>query len=1496
MTFNLFAALAAYIPRDRVEAILNPRHPLAEDGVAMIADISGFTPLTEALTQGLSEGQGAEELTRTLTAVFTPLIAEIHAFRGTVIKFSGDALIIWFGRPKRGHRSAVIRRALTCAWHMQQRIQIDGQIPTPIGIVTLKMKIGLAYGPVKRFNLGLAEYGYEDVLAGATLDLMAEAEHQAEPGEIVLPRATAVRLPYTFTVSQWRGRFAVVGSLFRPARRLPWPLMRPLPNRQEALSKELAPYLPRPIYEALLSGQAQVAELKPVVSLFIQFHGLDYDADPAIREKLQSYFVTAQRVVARYNGRLNRLITGDKGSLLHIIFGAPRTVEEQEERAVRCALDLQAECGGLPFITMQRVGVSLGRVFVGPVGSPVRHDYTTMGDSINLSARLMQQAADDQVLLETAVRQQLGPEFKLTDLGTIQVKGKAEPIHIFSVEGVRAQRVRRQVKQIQPVFGREAEMAALRHRIANLAHGQGSMMTLVGDVGMGKTLIFDVLRAETEGQWVENPETAGIWAGGISLAYGQLFSGYLFIDLLRDLLNLPADATPDQTSQYLLRHCQDVFGEARLESTYPYLAKFMGLPLTGDYAQRIEGLAGESLRWQVFELVPEMLRVLSGRHPIILTLDDLQWADPTSLQLVETLLPLLADVPIFIILAMRPEADSQAWAKAQHQLAEFILAEGRGERREERGERRKERGTRGDSKLTVSSLTVTLAELDEWAAAQVISHHAPNLPQRLMTYLVEKGGGNPLFLVEMVRTLAAKGLLSGEVDLQTIALDALDLPNSVQGLLLAQLDRLAVEARHTLQMAAVIGKTFLHKVLETIAGAEQQVQNQLAELERRDYIQPDRDDLGAAHTFRHILIQESAYNTLLHERRRDYHRQTAEALERLFPAAIAEQAAFLAYHYEQAEELNKAIYYLNQTADQARLLYAHEEADLLYGRILTLLEKLPADRVRLDHQAKTYLKIAQVKMNTLDFGQAQTYYELAFERLERLEEEQEQADSREGDKEIPPFRWGIPEQFIHDLDPAHVETDEALQLIINLFEGLVELDDEWNVIPLLARRWQVLDGGRRYRFELRQDWRWSDGLPVTAHDFVFAWRRNLTPQTNTGMAHQLYVIQGAAAFHQGKVAEAAAIGIHALDDWTLEIVLDTPINYFLYLLAYPVMLPQPAHHVRQQPDKWATPDNLVCNGPFRPQYDPEHSDLYLNRNPYYRGLRGGNLDQVALHFQKPNWQHYQQDEVDWCRVDDRSDLAVRYPESAFLVQGFVTFFLGFACQMSPFDNKFLRQAFACAVDRQELVRLIWANVQKPATGGFVPPGMPGHSPEIGLPFDPERARSLLHEAGYRDGSDLPSLTLLALPGFAKVPAYLQQQWRRVLNVRLEIEDNLTDEEFMAHMRQGQGQLALLGWYAAFPDPDDVLRGIFYGSSPHNVFNWHNSLFNELLDQAQGMTSSRQRFELYHEADKVLVQTETAIVPLYYLQAHGLLRPPFHFADSGKIIRDTNIKFKNIRYR
>jgi class 3 adenylate cyclase len=357
------------------------------------------------------------------------------------------------------------------------------------------MKIGLTYGPVKRFNLGLPRYGYEDVLGGQTLDRMAEAEHHAEPGDILVDRATLAYLPEAVSVAEWRSDFAAIDRLLRPARPKPWPALEWPALAEEALIELVQTYVPNQIYEMMAAGQARIAELKPVVSLFVQFHGIDYDNDPDVGQKLQRYFATSQRIVSDYGGRLNRLITGDKGSLLHIIFGAPRTVEEQEARAVRCALELQRECGRLPFISMQRIGVSLGRVFAGAVGSSSRHDFTTMGDSINLSARLMQSAADHQVLLEEAVQRQLGPEFQTTDLGEITVKGKAAPIRVYAALAARSRSERRAAATFSiPIFGRDEEIRRLMESFEVLLTGQGGTVTLVGEVGMGKTHILNALR------------------------------------------------------------------------------------------------------------------------------------------------------------------------------------------------------------------------------------------------------------------------------------------------------------------------------------------------------------------------------------------------------------------------------------------------------------------------------------------------------------------------------------------------------------------------------------------------------------------------------------------------------------------------------------------------------------------------------------------------------------------------------------------------------------------------------------------------------------------------------------------------------------------------------------------------------------------------------------------------------------------------------------------
>jgi oligopeptide transport system substrate-binding protein len=483
-----------------------------------------------------------------------------------------------------------------------------------------------------------------------------------------------------------------------------------------------------------------------------------------------------------------------------------------------------------------------------------------------------------------------------------------------------------------------------------------------------------------------------------------------------------------------------------------------------------------------------------------------------------------------------------------------------------------------------------------------------------------------------------------------------------------------------------------------------------------------------------------------------------------------------------------------------------------------------------------------------------------------------------------------PETF----DPGLCETIGSAEIINNLFEGLVELDTELNVIPALARRWRVDSEGKLFRFELRPNLKWSDGAPLTAYDFVFAWRRNLVPETGAGVAHQLYVVEGAEDFHQGRNPDPNSIAISALDDLNLEVILKTPTPYFPYLLTSSISFPQPAHLIETKGDDWNKPPNLVCNGPFRIMNWQPNQEMRLEKNSFYRGFAPGNLGEVLLYFAEPSLEQYIRQEIDWCPVWDQADLAIRYPTETFLVQYLTTYFLAFSCRFPPFNQKLVRQAFAMSINQQEVVKTVWSNVQKPALGGVVPPGMPGHSPEIGLYFDPRAARQLLKQAGFDSGASLPSLTLAALSGFRTTPDYLQASWREHLGVEVQIMRNMSLEDIAAKMKQGSAQLSLSGWGVDYPDPDDMLRVLFHGASPTNYLGWHNQQFDQLVERAASLTDQQVRLTLYHQADRLLVAEETAIVPLYYQQAHGLLRPGFRLEGAGKIIRGGTLKFKNIR--
>jgi oligopeptide transport system substrate-binding protein len=615
--------------------------------------------------------------------------------------------------------------------------------------------------------------------------------------------------------------------------------------------------------------------------------------------------------------------------------------------------------------------------------------------------------------------------------------------------------------------------------------------------------------------------------------------------------------------------------------------------------------------------------------------------------------------------------------------------------------------------------------------------------------------------------------------------------------------------------------------------------------------------------FRHALIQDAAYQSILRTDRRALHRMVGTTLERLYPEQLDELAPILGWHFEEAGEIGKAIEYLLRAGDRARSLYASQEAIEAYQRALTWL------KAQSEHEraARTLMKLGLTYHTAFDFRQSRQAYEEAFVLWQRAGDEQLTS--------LPPaphpFRiaWDDP----HTLDPNMAGDTRSVELCCQLFSGLVELSAEMNVTPDLAQRWETFDGGRRWLFYLRTDSRWSDGTPVTAGDFEYAWKRLLDPATRSPNARLLYDIRGAQTFHQQGGTSVDQVGVRALNRHTLEVELEGPTSYFLHLLAQSVAFPVPRHVVASQGPDWFLPGRIVTNGPFRLlEWQREHSML-MGRNPTYHGRFTGNVEQAYFRFRPAGapedpfaWYEAGELEITGIPANQVNHVREQHADEYLSVPWLMVNYLLFDLRRPPFDDVRLRRALALATDRETLADVIQGGLAVPAMGGFVPPGMPGHSAGIGLPFDPAEARRLLAEAGYPDGRGFPPLVAYAHFGGPTIEFY-QTQWREHLGIDIqwEIRDLQT---LMGWMREDEKRpaLSLHGWIADYPDPDNYLR-----ASPLRAYSgWQHPEFDRLVEEARRTANQNERLQVYRQADRILVE-ELPIIPCLYGRNHRLLK-------------------------
>lgn len=468
------------------------------------------------------------------------------------------------------------------------------------------------------------------------------------------------------------------------------------------------------------------------------------------------------------------------------------------------------------------------------------------------------------------------------------------------------------------------------------------------------------------------------------------------------------------------------------------------------------------------------------------------------------------------------------------------------------------------------------------------------------------------------------------------------------------------------------------------------------------------------------------------------------------------------------------------------------------------------------------------------------------------------------------------------LDPVEADDSVSITVISNLMRGLVAYGPHQQIEPACAQSWQVLDGGKTYRFTLNPKAQWSDGKPVTASDFVTGFHRVLDPKNGSPYAFLLFDLKGAKAYYEGTLKDPTQIGIYARDPRHLEIRLIRPVAYFLNVLAFTIALPQRGDLLATVGAQrlWSDPKVAVSNGPYRLDEWVHENRLVLSPNPSFYGGAPRNAGVLMLMIPDPNTSlmMYEGGELDF--VETASSLPVKEvrclkgrPDYHHMTLHGISY-LGFNTQKPPFNDVRVRRAFIQALDRS-WVPQIFQSGEQPLTG-WITPGMVGYDPNAGLALNIKKAQATLVQAGYAHGQTLPPIELWfanTSPENRQIAEIAQYQWRKNLGVSVALK-NSDWKTYLKQLDTDPPQIYRLQWYVDYPDPDSFMS-MFLAQSGNNHTRWKNAQYDAWVTQAAGTLDRQKRAQLYQKAQKMLLQDEAVIMPLYAIPKSYLLKPKVH---------------------
>ncbi|MBI3784884.1 MAG: AAA family ATPase, partial [Deltaproteobacteria bacterium] len=863
-----------------------------QDATVMFADISGFTALSEKLDP--------EEVTDVMNRCFEKLESVVFAHGGVVDEYLGDCIKAVFGFSAANtnptlhavQASLEIRDALA-------EFNREQNLPAPLGI-----HIGLNSGVVMGVTLGGGEESDFSVM-GDPVRFASRLEDASERGQIYVGPLTYERTRDAFE--------------YKP--------LAPLQLDEH--------HQPEPIYELVAPLRTlrvkRQSERRLATVLFATVDGFEdlcqhLDAD-ALTLTMHACFAALGNVVVEHGGVVDKYL----GDGIMALFGVPNAIENAPRQALNAAIEIRKcvaqfiEVRQLPLTLTVHAGVNTGLVIAGEMGGRVKRDFTVMGDTVNLAARLKEAAEHGTIYVGPETYRYTRDDFGFRPLPPLRLKGKEQPVPAYELEAVTT-RVHREVPDrnkrmvFSELVGRDAEAAALQTALECLLAGQGRIVSLIGEAGLGKSrLLSEVL---TRAKQLD----INVFLGR-SLAVGQGQSFHPFVDLLRHWAGISEDAGETESLATLEPAVRAVLGEDA-DEVFPFITRLMGLHAAGLAAERLTGIEGEALEKLILKSTRQLLQAIAQRRPTVVVFEDLHWADQSSLNLLEWLLPLSSETALLFLHVFRPLFE---------ETSERILRVCQ--------ERLPERHTE-----------IRLERLDAAQSARLIRNllDIDDLPAGVRDLIAAKAEGNPFYIEEVVRSLIDQGAVE-HVDGRfrvTEKIGSVVIPGTIHDVIMTRVDRLDESARQLLQVASVIGRNFYHRILSEILGGDRPIDGDLGVLKEKQLIQERfrsnwEVDVGARdlsddleYLFKHALAQEAVYESVLLRTRREAHARVARAIEAVFERRLPEFYAPLAYHYSRAEQLEPAESYLCKAGEEAARSAASAEALQFFREAASIYDKL----------------------------------------------------------------------------------------------------------------------------------------------------------------------------------------------------------------------------------------------------------------------------------------------------------------------------------------------------------------------------------------------------------------------------------------------------------------------------------------------------------------------------------------------------------------------------